>query len=182
MDGCQCIRRIILSESHSSWRSVRQDGCIRSLWGSEDRERRLFIDTAVDCYWMLASTKVSEKQRARTVEYSPYSLLLCLMDRKLQTGAAMFCLCLLHTKEPEDNLSLEPKRQKSECFSKDKSLKYIVRKLDHVGYSIHTSILFYCLVRSLILPLSPTSAGLFSHCTFESGVFATSTWTKQNNK
>lgn len=111
MDGCQCIRRIILSESHSSWRSVRQDGCIRSLWGSEDRERRLFIDTAVDCYWMLASTKVSEKQRARTGEYSPYSLLLCLMDRKLQTGAAMFCLCLLHTKEPEDNLSLEPKRR-----------------------------------------------------------------------
>ncbi len=110
MDGCPCIRHIILSQSHSSWRSVRQGRCIRSLWGPEDRERHLFIDTAVDCYWMLACTKVSEKQRARTGEHSPYSLLLCLMDRKLQTGAAMFCLCLLQTKGREDNLSLEPKR------------------------------------------------------------------------
>lgn len=159
MDGCPCIRHIILSESHSSWRSVRQGRCILSLWGSEDRERRLFIDTAVDCYWMLACTKVSEKQRARTGEHSPYSLLLRLMDRKLQTGAAMFCLCLLHTKGPKDNLSLEPKRREIRILSKDKSLKHATRKLDHIGDSIHTSVRFYCLNQTWVwffhLPLHP---------------------------
>lgn len=41
-DGCPCIRRIILSESYSSWRSVSRGKCILFLWGSEDREQRSF--------------------------------------------------------------------------------------------------------------------------------------------
>lgn len=108
-DGRPCIRRIILSESYSSRRSASRCKCILFLWGSEDSVR--FLHASVDCYWMLACTKVSEKQRARTGEHSPYSLLLCLMDRKLQTGSAMFRLCPLQTKRPGDNSSLETRNQ-----------------------------------------------------------------------
>lgn len=158
---------------------MRQDGCNRSLWDSEDREQCLFIDTAVDCYWMLASTKVSEKQRARTGEYSPYSLLLSLMDRKLQTGAAMFCLCLLHTKEPwrqfeswtEETRNQNPFQTISHSNTMLESLTTYWLLYSHFYY-----VLLFGQNSSLILPLSVVSAGLFTHCTSVSGVFASPVW------
>ncbi len=147
-------------------KAVRQGRFILSLWGPEDRERRLFIDTAVDCYWMLACTKVSEKQSQNRRAFALFTIVVLNGQKITDRSCHVLPLFLAH----------KGTRRQFESWTKETRNQNSSQRISHSNTPLESlttlATLFILLLCSIVWSelefdssTFPTSTGMFWHCT-----------------